>query len=147
LFGHILAVVAWVGANIVVQFLILRARSLGGEREVQLLGDVEWLAPRYFIPISLIVVVFGFLLIHESKGAYDLGDTWVSVGLGGFLFSFIVGAGFLGPESGRIKALAEANGPEDEAVGRRVRRVHWVARIELLVLILVILDMVAKPGL
>jgi uncharacterized membrane protein len=147
LFGHLLGVVAWVGANIVLQILSLRASAAGGQRAVDFLADIEWLGTRYFIPISLIVVALGFWLVGESEGAYELSQFWVSAGLGMFLISFLLGAGFLGPESGRVAKLAAEGGPDQPEVQRRISRVIWVARFELLLLILVIFDMVVKPGL
>jgi len=147
LFGHILGVVAWVGANIVLQLLAIRARAAAGQRAVDFLADIEWLGTRYFIPISLIVVALGFALVGESDGAYELSQFWVSAGLGMFLVSFLLGAGFLGPESGRIAKLADERGPDDAEVQGRIGRVVWVSRFELVLLVLVIFDMVVKPGL
>jgi hypothetical protein len=147
LFGHILFVVAWVGASIALQVLSFRIRAAGPERSVDFLSDIEWLGTRYFIPVSLIVVALGFGLIGESDGAWELSQFWVSAGLGMFMVSFLLGAGFLGPESGRIAKLAEERGAADDEVQSRISRVIWVSRFELLLLILVIFDMVVKPGL
>ena len=63
------------------------------------------------------------------------------------MFSFIVGAGYLGPESGRLSKLVEERGPEDPEYLRRVSRIFLVSRIELVLLILAVLDMTIKPGL
>jgi hypothetical protein len=64
-----------------------------------------------------------------------------------WLLSFIAGAGFLGPESGRLGKLVEERGPEDAEYQRRLARIFLISRIELLLLILVVLDMTVKPGL
>lgn len=147
LFGHLLFVTAWVGADAVIQIFAMRARRAGGQRQVDLMSDVEWIGTRYITPSALLVVIFGFLLIGESDGAYELSQTWISIGLGVFLLSFIAGAGFLGPETGRLGKLAEEKGPDDPEVQRRLSRVFLVSRIELILLIAVIFDMVVKPGL
>lgn len=147
LVGHLLAVTAWVGADALLQVLAIRARRAGGERMVQMLADVEWLGTRYLVPSSLLVVVFGFGLIAESDGAYELGQFWVSAGLTVFVASFLAGAGFLGPETGRLARLAESRGPDDRELQMRIRRVFLISRIELILLIAVIFVMVAKPGL
>lgn len=147
LFGHIATVVAWVGANTVLQFLAVRAKSAGPDRTVQFLDDIAWLGPHYFIPISLAVVALGFGLVGESDGAFELSQFWVAAGIAMFVVSFALGAGFLGPESGRIAAMAAERGSADEEVQRRISRVVWVARFELVLLFLVVLDMVVKPGL
>ena len=147
LFGHILAVVAWVGANIAIQVFAFRARRAGGQRLMDLLDDVAWMGTHYFIPIALLVVILGFGLINESNGAYDLGQFWVSAGLAMFVISFLTGAGFLGPESERVFKLSEERSPDDPDVQRRGNRLFLVARIELILLIAVVFDMVVKPGL
>lgn len=143
LFGHLLFVVTWIGTNICLQVLSLRAMKSSGERKVAFLSDVEWIGTRLLIPASLLVIVFGVLLVGEA--GYELSDAWVTLGFVGFGFSFVVGSTFLGPESGRIASLAEERGAEDPEVGRRINRVLLVSRIELLILIAVILDMVVKP--
>ncbi len=143
-FGHLLGVVAWVGANIMLQFLSLRVLRAGGQRGVDFIADIAWLGTRYFIPIALTVVALGFGLVAELD--LDLGEFWLTAGLAMFLISFISGSAFLGPESGRIAALATERSPDDPEVQRRISRLLWVARIELLLLILTIFDMVVKPG-
>jgi uncharacterized membrane protein len=145
LFAHLLFVVTWVGTDICIQALSLRARRAGPERTVLFTADIEWLGTRLLIPSSLLVVAFGLLLVNDI--GYDLGQTWLVLGLGGFLFSAVVGSAFLGPESGRISKLATERGPEDPDVQARIRRILLVSRFELLILIAVVLDMVVKPGL
>jgi uncharacterized membrane protein len=145
LFAHLLFVVAWVGTDIGMQVLGFRALGAGPQRTVEFAADIEWLGTRLLIPASLLVVVFGVLLVNNV--GFDWGDTWIILGLAGFAFSAGVGSAFLGPETGRISKLGAERGPEDPEVQARIRRVLLVSRIELLILVLVILDMVVKPGL
>jgi uncharacterized membrane protein len=144
LFAHLLFVVTWVGTDICMQVLSFRALRGGPERVVQFSADVEWLGTRLLVPASLLVVLFGSLLVNEA--GYDFSQTWIILGFAAFAASFVAGAGFLGPESGRIAKLA-AGGADDAEIKARVRRVLLVSRIELVILIAVILDMVVKPGL
>ena len=53
---------------------------------------------------------------------------------------------FLGPESGRIKALVEERGLDHPEVTQRTRRMLLFSRIQLLILIVAIWAMVTKPG-
>jgi hypothetical protein len=57
----------------------------------------------------------------------------------------VIGAGFLGPESGRLAKLIDAEGPDSPAVKARIRRILMVSRAELVVLLTVIWNMVVKP--
>ena len=147
LFGHLAFVAVWVGGGAMLQVMYLRAKVAGGERTVPFLEDVEWIGGRILTPSALLVVALGFGLIGESDGAYELSQTWIWLGLAAFAASFALGAGFLGPESGRIGALAEERGVDDTEVERRTSRVLLLARLELIVLFAVVFDMVVKPGL
>jgi uncharacterized membrane protein len=144
---HILFVVVWVGSNTAIQILVVRARKAGPDRIAYLASEIEWYGTRVLVPSALVVVVLGFLLLHESSGAYDLGQGWVTFGFVVWILSFITGAGYLGPESGRLGKLADERGPEDPEYQRRLGRIFLVSRIELLLLMLVVLDMAVKPGL
>jgi hypothetical protein len=58
-------------------------------------------------------VILGFLLLHESGGACDLGQGWVTFGFVVWVLSVITGASYLGPESGRLGKLVDERGPDD----------------------------------
>jgi len=144
---HILLAVVWVGSNTAIQIFVIRAVRAGPDRVAYFAKEIEWYGTRVLLPTSLILVILGFILLHESSGAYDLGQGWVTFGFVVWLLSAIAGAGFLGPESGRLGKLLEDRGPEDAEYQRRLARVFLISRIELTLLILVVLDMTIKPGL
>ncbi len=144
---HILLAVVWVGSNTAIQVLVIRAQRADPHRVAYLGSEIEWYGSRILLPTSLTLVALGFLLLNESSGAYDLGQGWVTFGFVVWLLSAATGAGFLGPESGRLGKLVEQHGPEDPGYQRRLARVFLISRIELLALILVMLDMTVKPGL
>ena len=53
-----------------------------------------------------------------ANGNWSWGQTWTVLGLIAYALSFVVGAGYLGPESGRIAEVIEKEGPESpEACG------------------------------
>ncbi len=144
-FGHLLFVAVWVGTDVCLQLFALRARRAGPERMIQFTADVEWLGLRLLNPASILVVLFGVLLVIESD-VFEFSQFWVTAGLVAFLASAITGAGFLGPETGRISRLAAEKGAEDPDVQARISRVFLISRIELVVLVFIIFDMVVKPG-
>lgn len=146
LFAHLTFVAFWVGGNAMLQVVGLRARSAGPGRTVQFMNDVNWIGGRIITPAALLVVAFGVWLVIDSP-AWEFSQFWISAALAVFLASFITGAGFLGPESGRIGRMAAELGPENADVQRRVSRLLLISRIELLFLVLVVFDMVVKPGL
>jgi uncharacterized membrane protein len=100
---------------------------------------------RLLVPASVLVLLFGIGLV--SDGDWDMGQFWLIAGVAVFLASAITGAAFLGPETGRISRIAEERGADSPEVTARIRRVLLISRIELVLLVLLVLDMVAKPGL
>ncbi|HYH61657.1 MAG TPA: hypothetical protein VD766_07295, partial [Solirubrobacterales bacterium] len=106
----------------------------------------EWIGLRVLNTAALLVAVFGVLLVIDSD-FYEFSQFWVSAGLAMFLLSAVTGAAFLGPETGRIGKLSDERGPEDLEVQARIGRVLMVSRIEFTLLVLIVLDMVLKPGL
>lgn len=94
--------------------------------------------------MAIAALVFGVWLVAVSE--WNFTDTWIVLGLVGIAITIVTGAGFLGPEAERLgKALGE-RGPSDSEVGRRIRRILVISRIDLVVLLLVVADMVFKPG-
>jgi uncharacterized membrane protein len=146
LFMHILMAVTWVGGDIALQVLAVRAtRAKDPARTASLTADAEWMGLRVFMPASILLLVSG--IWAASEGNWDFGQAWISIGFAAFLFSFFLGMTFLGPESGRIKQLVRERSYEDPEVQRRIGRILLFSRIELVVLLVAIWAMVAKPGL
>ena len=146
LFFHIAAAIVWLGSGVAVQVLAFRANSAEDPaRMVTIAHEAEWFGMRIFLPSSLTVLVLGIILTVD--GPWDFGQTWIILALIGWGLSFVTGAAFLGPESGRIGKLLAAEGPESPAVRARIQRMFLVSRIELVLLYLIVLDMVVKPGL
>jgi uncharacterized membrane protein len=142
---HVLAAVIWVGGAVTVQFFaVLAERSSNPARMELLAKDAEWIGQHVFFPVSLIVLASGIWAVIE--GSWSFGDLWVLWGLGGAAFSAIVGASFLGPESGRIGLLINERGGADSEVQRRLSRIFLISRIEMTILLSVVLVMVIKPG-
>ncbi len=145
LFGHLLFVAVWVGTDVALQLLAMRARRAGPDRVVTFTADVEWLGLRLLTPSSVLVAIFGVLLVIDSD-VFEFSQFWITAGLLAFLASAITGAGFLGPETGRISKLGAEKGADDPEVQARISRVFLISRIELVILVFIILDMVVKPG-
>ena len=143
LFVHVTAVVIWIGGGHLAQLLAVRAiRSGDATRMAGVALDIEWVGKRVLVPTAALTLLSGAWLV--SSVGYDWGSSWVSVGLGVWLLSFLAGAFFLGPESGRIGKAIEAQGPESPEVGQRIRRILMVARVELVLLLFAVFAMTTK---
>ena len=146
LFGHLLAAMVWVGGDVMVQLFFLRARLAGPEAVARFARDVDWIGLRVINTAALLVVIFGVLMVVDAD-FYDFSQFWIYAALAMFAVSAITGAAFLGPESGRVARLSDELGAEHPDVQRRIGRLVVISRVELTLLILIVLDMVLKPGL
>jgi len=141
---HVLAAITWVGGAIMTQLFAIRTLRSGDPQRMALFAsDVEFIGQRLFTSASLILLLLGIWMV--IIGPWSFGMTWILFALIVFGGSFVLGAAFLGPESGRIGKLVEAEGASSPEVQRRIKRVFLVSRIELLFLVLVVFDMVIKP--
>jgi uncharacterized membrane protein len=145
LFVHIAMAVIWVGGAAMMQFFGLRAINAPDPmRLVQVGQDIEWIGTRVLVPSSLLAVVSGILLVIDSD-VWGFGDDWILLGIILFAITFVAGAFFFGPESGRVAKLAEAEGPGSPVVQARLRRLLALTRADLMLLFLIIFDMSVKP--
>ncbi len=143
LFLHISMAVIWAGGALMMQLFGIRAAKSGDPARMASLGhDIEWIANRTFIPASLLAVVSGILLTIESD-FYGFGDDWIVIGLALYATTFLAGLLFLGPESGRVGKLTAEGAPE---AGPRMLRLITLARLDLVLLWLILYDMAVKPS-
>jgi uncharacterized membrane protein len=141
---HVVGAVIWVGGAAALQILAFRIIRTGdATRQAEFAKDAEFVGTRAFIPASWVLLLSGIGMMINADWAW--GQNWIVFGLIAFALSFVVGAGFLGPEGGRIAAVIERDGPESPEAQARIRRILFISRCELVVLITVIVNMVVKP--
>ncbi len=140
---HLLAVIVWLGGAVMFTILALRARAQGPERLVTTFRDLTFVAPRTFVPASLVLVVTGFGLIASGDLPYD---TWIVLAIIGWVITFLAGVAVLTPQTKKAEALIEQHGPTSDTALAQVQRVLMLARIDLVILALVVIDMVIKPA-
>jgi uncharacterized membrane protein len=144
-FVHILAAGVWVGGGIMLQALIGRARRATEPARLRdTMTDAAWVGNRLFGPASLVLVIAGFGLV--GQGEWDW-DPWILFGIAAWALLFVVGIGYHGRAEARIVELLADHPTDAPAVRDRLRSYFMVSGIETLLLILVIADMVVKPGL
>jgi len=121
---HILAAVLWLGGATMLAVLAIRARRRSGEALVAIFRDVALLAPRIFVPASLVLVVTGFGLLASGDLPYEL---WVILALVGWAITFLAGLLILTPQVKRAESLLEEHSPTSEAALGQVQRVLTLA--------------------
>jgi len=142
---HVLFAALWVGGNFALMVAInLAFFSRNPQRQAVILRTTEFIGQRIFIPLALIVVAVGIWMVVRYDNVFDFGNFWVSYGLGAFVLTFILGAGFLGPRSGRAAEEIEA-GLDQDAVIRNSVPFRLVALVDTFLLWSVVVVMVVKP--
>lgn len=144
---HVMAAVVWVGGNINAQIIATRiARENDRAKLADMAAQFEFVGTRVFMPASLVLLVLGVWMVLIS-GAWSFSQFWVLAALAMFAYSFASGAFYLGPSLGKVKALYAAEGVGSQAAEELMRKLFRFSRIELVLLILIVFDMVLKPGL
>jgi uncharacterized membrane protein len=143
-FVHITAAIIWLGAGVMLQVLAWRARQLRDNQALKrLFFDVDVLSKVLFVPASAIVGVFGVLMVVDGPWSFD--QLWVTLGLIGYLATFATGKGVMEARAKKISAKIERDGDVTPASVADIRQLLAIARIDTVLLYLVVLDMVAKP--
>jgi uncharacterized membrane protein len=142
---HILCAVVWVGGGLAIHILGgMYARAddvpamIGFNRRAVSVGN------RLYAPAAVVLLIAGILLVEEV--GYEWSATWVTLGVLGWIFSFLVGILFYPREIGKIDAAVDSDGLSPAAAAASIRRVLLVNSVELMILLLVVVDMAVKPG-
>lgn len=139
---HVLCALAWVGGGMTLLVASLLASRANNDAGLMAgLDLMNRLGKTWFVPASLLTVVFG-AVVATLGGMW--GELWVILGLAGFASTFLTGLLLLEPEGRRIGALVEAGDMDGAVAGGR--RLMTVGKFDYTVMLMVIVDMVVKPG-
>ena len=140
-FLHIAAAIAWIGGGLTLCAMGWFAAHAKDDAEMlRILGGVGFMANRWFVPTSLLTLVFGIIMAFLGN---LWGEAWVLLGLVGFAATFITGHFVL-----RIKAMAavkligEGKLAEAAVHGRQLLQ---VAKFDYTMLFTVVAIMTLKP--
>ena len=141
---HVLAAIVWLGGGaVLVTLAVLAQRRNDRAYLAQIARQAGFCGERIFAPAGLVVVVMGIAMM--INGDLDWGQFWVIAGLLGYAATFLVGIGVLAPLTKKINASIAANGVEHPETQALIDRVLLIARFDIAMLLLVVVDMVAKP--
>jgi uncharacterized membrane protein len=145
LFVHVLMAIVWVGGAVTMQVMaVMIQKANDPARMAQFAHQAEVIGMRLFAPASLLILIVGIFMVLD---AWSFGDLWILMGLGGFTYSFINGAFFIGPLSGKTGKMIEERGAADAEVQSNLGKLFLMSRIELVILIVVVFAMTVKPTL
>lgn len=142
---HILAAAAWIGAALALQVIAGRVGpSTPAEVVDGFATDAEAVGKALFAPAAVVLAATGVALVARENLGWS--DAWVVLGIGALVAAGAIGGAFLIPEGRRIAELARMPAHDPVEVRDRTRRRFLVARLDLLILVLAMADMVFRPG-
>jgi uncharacterized membrane protein len=145
---HVVFAVIWIGGGFLISALAFIAEL---EHDVEgrtiLAKQAASVSQRVFTPSALIVLFMGIAMMLNDTGdlLWSWGSFWVTFGLLGFIATFAIGFGVLGPAAKRMESLIASGGANTPEVHAEMNRIFLVARADAAILMLVVVDMVAKP--
>jgi len=141
---HVSVAVFWVGGGLLLVTLAFRAQRANDPEEVVTIArQAAYVGERLFAPAGLIVFVMGIAMMINTDWGW--GHFWVVFGLLGYAATFTVGLFVLSPIAKQITASAAEHGPTAPQTLALIDRILLIARFDIAVLLLVVVDMVTKP--
>jgi uncharacterized membrane protein len=141
---HVTSVVIWIGGGAALTILgIVAETKSDGAQLAAIARQAAFLGQRVFAPAGIVVVVMGAAMIENAHIGY--GHFWVIFGLLGFLTTFVIGIAILSPMSVKVSAIITEQGPDAPESRQAIARILLIARADVAMLLLVIVDMVTKP--
>jgi uncharacterized membrane protein len=142
---HVSVAVFWVGGGLLLTALALRAQRAKDPGELATVArQAAFVGEKLFAPAGGIALAMGIAMVINSP-EIDFSDTWVSIGLAGWLISFITGIAVLSPRAKKITQLLETAGDAAPETQKAVNEILLIARVDVAVLLVVVMDMLMKP--
>jgi uncharacterized membrane protein len=147
LFLHILAAIVWIGGGLMLVLIAFRVRSSASPTMAAEFGrTLPYVALRGLTPAIAVLLLTGVSLVLTSR-TWAFSQPWVLLALGLLVLAFLIGAIYLSRTGAALLRLAGEEGA-DVADGRVILN-RWLLGygVVLLILIVVVWDMIFKPGL
>jgi hypothetical protein len=141
---HILFVVIWVGGGLFLTINgILAERRQDPAEMVQLTKLATFAGEKLFPPAAIVVLAMGISMVLNAHLGF--GHFWLIFALLGFASTFVIGIGVLAPRAKKLDALLGEKGAAAPETQAAISQLLLIARFDMAVLGLVIVDMVTKP--
>jgi putative copper export protein len=145
LFGHVLSAMAWLGGGLVLSVLAVRVRDSPDPAAIRDFGGIlSYVGPRVLTPGVAGTAGSGIALLLIEDGS-QIGRAWVIAAIALFVLAVAIGIGHLARIGLRLGRVADAPAPDDDP---RALLGSWIRgyAVVLAILIVIVLDMIAKPG-
>lgn len=141
---HVVCALIWIGGGMLLTVLGLRAERARDTAQIATIAQqAAFAGERIFAPAGLVVLAMGIGM--TINGHLGFGHFWIVAGLVGYALTFATGIGVLSPLAKKISASIESNGPEAPETQALISRILLIARFDMAMLLIVVLDMALKP--
>lgn len=143
LFIHIVAIGAWVGANVTQLIVNPAMQKAGGSSAAAWMRQTARMGMVIYTPAAIVALITGFWLVIDSK-LYEFEHVFVAIGIVMVIVGAVLGMKVFGPGGREAADLHEA-GDESEAAAVNGRLHTWVL-VDSALLLVTIYVMVEKIG-
>jgi uncharacterized membrane protein len=144
-FMHVVAAIAWVGGGIGLTIYGWRLRAAGDHRSLAVMQHRgEDLGKFLFMPAALLTLLFGILMV-ATESFLSFTDLWILIGFGGVALSGVAEMAFAAPAGKKFLAAAEEHGFESPQATQFAAASLRGSLLDIVVLLVVVWAMVAKP--
>ncbi len=133
---HILAAGTWLGSGLAITAISLRTLRAEPDGFPALARPMTWWAGRAHPAAGVVLLLTGPAMVADADLSFS--EPWILIALAGWITSSVVGATQLGPRAERL-----GQGYDAAVWGQ----FEGIDRVDSVILILIIADMVIKPGL
>ena len=141
---HVLAIAGWFGSGLAIVVIGIRTLAAGKGPFSAFALQAGWWAGKAHPAAGIVLLLTGFAMVADAD--ISMGEPWISIALVGLIAAMGVGGALIGRTSTKLTAGIQARGEIDDEGVADARRLLLYSRIELAILVLVVADMVAKPG-
>jgi uncharacterized membrane protein len=142
---HVIAAVIWIGGGALLTILGVAAERKNDPVELATIArQAATVGEKLFAPAGLVVVAMGIAMMVNTDWGW--GRFWVIAGLVGYAITFVTGIAVLSPLAKKVTALVEEKGATDPETTAQIKKILIIARVDVALLLLVVVDMVSKPA-
>ncbi len=140
---HVLAAIVWLGGALITQLYVLRLKNAEPAHRLGFARDLVFAGQRIYAPAAAVALTAGVWMVLD-RPAYAFEQTWIVIGIAGLLIAAGIATGYIVPQTKKAIGFMESGqGPQAGAV---IKKVGISARLGTLVLLVVLWDMIFKPG-
>jgi len=143
---HVLAIATWFGSGLAINVIGHRSLKTGIAPFSELVVNATAWAGRAHPVAGVLLLLTGVGMVLDADLSF--GDLWIVIALVGIFAAMGVGGGLIGRTSeGLVESIAANGGTLPETDRPVAERLLLYSRIETVILVIIIVDMVLKPGL